>query len=83
MSEHPYEIALAKWKQDGGPRPARRPDNIPTRIDLNWLTLAELAIVTATAEVERAGASVALTDAVTLLAQARDRVADHVEQTVS
>jgi hypothetical protein len=40
---------------------------------------AELAITAAMVAVEEAGASVALTDAVTLLAKARDRVADHVE----
>lgn len=81
MSEH-YDAALAKWKHDGGPRPKLRPDNIPTRIDMNWLTHPELAILTAMAEVERAGGSVALTDAVALLAQARGRVADHVEAPV-
>ena len=78
MSEH-YEAALAAWKQSGGPRPAKRPDGIPTRIDLNWMTPAERAIRDAMAAVEAAGGSIALTDAITLLAQARDRVADHVE----
>lgn len=78
MSEH-YAAALAAWKQNGGPRPAKRPDGIPTRIDLNWMTPAERAILDAMYAVEEAGASPALTDAVTLLAQARDRVADHVE----
>ena len=78
MSEQ-YEVALAKWKQEGGTRPKLRPDNIPTRIDLNWMTPAELAILKAMQAVEETGGSVALTDAVTLLAQARGRVADHVE----
>lgn len=61
------------------PRPHLRPDGIPTRIDLRYLTPAELAIRAAMYEVEKAGASIALTDAVTLLGKARDRVADHVE----
>lgn len=74
-----YYTALAVWKRDGGARPAKRPDGIPTRIDLNWMTPAERAIRYAMAVVEAAGGSPALTDAVALLAQARDRVADHVE----
>jgi hypothetical protein len=77
MSE--YETALAKWKQDGGQRRRLRPDGIPTRIDRNFLTPAELAILDAMAAVEAAGGSVALTEAITLLQKARDRVADHVE----
>lgn len=75
----PYHAALDNWKAEGGPRPANRPDCIPTRIDSQWMTPAELAINAAMEAVESAGASVALTDAVVLLAQARDRVADHVE----
>ena len=78
MSEH-YETALANWRRDGGVRPSKRPDSIPTRIDTNWMTPAERAILDAMAAVEAAGGSVALTDAVTLLSKARDRVADHVE----
>lgn len=75
----PYFAALDAWKKDGGPRPVRRPDGIQTRADMQWMTAAELAIREAVAAVEQAGASVALTDAVTLLAQAQNRVADHVE----
>lgn len=56
-----------------------RPDGVPTRIDTRHWTLAEHAIALAMMAVESAGASKALTDAVTLLQQARDRVADHVE----
>lgn len=82
MSEHPYEAALAKWKQEGGARPKLRPDNIPTRIDLNWMTPAEFAILKAMEAVEYAGGSVALTDAINLLSRARGRVADHVEGVV-
>jgi hypothetical protein len=40
---------------------------------------AELAITEAMHAVEKAGASIALTDAVILLGKARDRVADHEE----
>lgn len=75
----PYFAALDAWKKDGGPRPVRRPDGIPTRADMQWMTAAELAIREAMQAVEAAGASVALTDAVTLLSKAQNRVADHVE----
>jgi hypothetical protein len=75
----PYHAALDAWKKDGGVRPAKRPDGLPTRIDRQWMTPAELAIMNAMEAVEKAGGSVALTDAVMLLAKARDRVADHVE----
>lgn len=74
-----YVEALLAWKQNGGPRPLARPDGIPTRIDMSWMTDAERAIMDAVQAVEKAGASPALTEAVTLLTKARDRVADHVE----
>ncbi len=73
------DVTLDAWKKDGGVRPKKRPDGIPTRIDRLWLTPAELAILDAMKAVENAGASFALTDAVTLLAMASCRVADHVE----
>lgn len=60
-------------------RPAMRPDGVPSRCDLTLMSPAELAITTAMQAVEAAGCSVALTEAVTLLQQARERVADHVE----
>lgn len=78
-SSEAYRAALAKWKAEGGDRPATRPDGVPTRIDVNWMTRAENAILQAQAAVEQAGASVASTDAVILLSKARERVADHVE----
>jgi hypothetical protein len=56
-----------------------RPDGIPSRVDQSLMTPAELAISDAMAAVEKAGASVALTDAVVLLQKARERVADHAE----
>jgi len=74
-----YDKMLAHWKANGGPRPAKRPDGIATRADMQFMSDAELAILNAMHAVERAGASVALTDAVVLLGKARDRVADHVE----
>jgi hypothetical protein len=61
------------------PRPRLRDDGIPTRCDLRLMTPAELAITEAMRVVEEAGASVALTDAVNLLSEARNRVADHAE----
>ena len=80
MTDEAYSIALEAWRTGKtSPRPARRPDNVPTRIDSNWHTPAEQAIGIAMLEVEKAGGSTALTDAVNLLSQARDRVADHVE----
>jgi hypothetical protein len=74
-----YGEALEAWKTTGGPRPKDRPDGVPTRIDMQWMTAAELAILDAMRAVESAGASTALTDAVVMLGKARDRVADHVE----
>lgn len=61
------------------PRPKLRDDGVPTRCDTSLMSPAELAITAAMVAVENAGGSVALTDAVTLLSKARDRVADHVE----
>ena len=71
--------ALAAWRANGGPRPAKRPDGFPTRSDRQWWTPTETAITEAMYAVENAGASEALTTAVILLGDARDRVADHVE----
>jgi hypothetical protein len=78
-SKEAYQTALTKWKAEGGIRPAKRPDDVPTRIDVNWWTRAEDAISKAQVAVEHTGASPALTDAVILLQKARERVADHVE----
>lgn len=50
------------------------------RIRVDLMTPAELAISRAVEEVEKAGADVLLTDAVILLAQAREKVADFVEK---
>lgn len=74
-----YFEALRKWKSDGGLRPVQRPDGIPTRVDLGFMTPAEIAIGNAMRAVEDAGGSPALTDAIMLLSGARARVADHVE----
>ena len=56
-----------------------REDGGLTRHDLSLISPAELAIIAAMEAVEVSGASVALTDAVKLLDQARNRVADHFE----
>lgn len=60
-------------------RPWYRDDGFPTRADMRFWTPAEHAIAAAVRAVEAAGASLALTDAVNLLSQARARVADHAE----
>lgn len=54
-------------------------DGVPRRNRLDLNTLAELAIVEAMREVEKAGASEYLTKAVTLLQEAKDALADHIE----
>jgi hypothetical protein len=51
----------------------------PRRICINRLTPAELAIRKAVSEVEMAGTHPLLTEAVTLLQQARGKVADYVD----
>lgn len=56
-----------------------RPDGMPRRNDLTLLTSPEQAIRAAILVVEAAGAHVLLTDAVVLLLQAKDKVADFVE----
>ena len=52
---------------------------IPRRIRIDLMTPAELAIRNAVLEVENAGCHVLLTDAVVLLQQAREKVADFVD----
>jgi 3-oxoacyl-[acyl-carrier-protein] synthase III len=54
-------------------------DGIPRRSRLDLHTPAELAIRAAVEAVEAAGAHKLLTDAVVLLHEARERVADFVE----
>ena len=54
-------------------------DTFPRRNRLDLMTPAEKSILSAQHAVEAAGASSRLTDASTLLAQARDAVADHVD----
>lgn len=54
-------------------------DDIPRRARLDQWTPAELAIQEAVDAVEAMGADVRLTDAVVLLAAARDSVADYVD----
>lgn len=56
-------------------------DGIPRRNRLDLNTSAEIAIREAVAAVEDAGAHPLLTEAVVLLAQAREKVADFVDMT--
>lgn len=53
--------------------------DIPRRIQLEKMTPAEVAILAAVLEVEKMGADTRLTRAVTLLQQAREKVADYVD----
>lgn len=55
--------------------------NFPRRSNLQTMTPAELAIREAMLAVEKAGAHPLLTEAVTLLGQAKDKVADYVDRT--
>lgn len=58
-------------------------DQIPRRIRLDRMSTAERLIYDAVQEVERVGADVRLTEAVILLQQARDKVADYVDEKLS
>jgi hypothetical protein len=53
--------------------------DVPRRIDMSRWTPAERAIQHAVDAIEAMGADVRLTDAVILLSQARDKVADFVD----
>ncbi len=55
-------------------------DDIPRRIRIDLMTPAELAIREAVHAVECAGAHPLLTEAVNLLGQAQNKVADFVDQ---
>lgn len=55
-------------------------NTIPRRIRLDLNEPAELAIYNAMQEVEKIGADVRLTEAVTLLSRAKDLVADFVDE---
>lgn len=52
---------------------------IPRRSRLDLNTPAELAIFNAMQEVEKMGADVRLTEAITLLQKAKDLVSDHID----
>ena len=54
-------------------------NGIPRRNRLDLNTSAELAIYNAIGEVEKCGASVSLTKVVTLLQEAKNALADHIE----
>jgi hypothetical protein len=55
-------------------------ENIPRRIRLDLSEPAELAIRNAVSEVEKIGADVRLTKAVNLLHEARELVADFIDE---
>jgi hypothetical protein len=57
--------------------------NLARRCDYEKQCLAERAIGHAMREVEALGCSLLLTDAVVLLSQARDKVADFIDSQVS
>lgn len=73
---HPDTVAPA---EPAAPRPHLREDGWPTRASTEHWTPAEHAVAAAMHAVEAAGGSVALTDAICLLSQARGRIADHAE----
>ena len=54
--------------------------DIPRRIDLSRLSRAELAIRNAVLVVEEMPADALLTDAIVLLQQAKEKVADYVDK---
>ena len=58
-------------------------DDLPRRCFLDKLTPAELSIHNAIQAVEAAGANPLLTDAVMLLVEAKDKVADYVDREAS
>jgi len=55
-------------------------NTIPRRVRLDLNEPAELAIYNAMQEVEKIGADVRLTEAVTLLSKAKDLVSDFVDE---
>ena len=57
-------------------------NEIPRRNRLDLNIPAEKAIHNAMQEVEKVGANVKLTEAITLLAKAKDLVADYVDMTI-
>jgi len=57
-------------------------NTFPRRSRLDLCTPAEVAIYNAMQEVEKVGADVRLTDAVNLLSQAKDKVADYVDEQI-
>ena len=72
IPEHEMDVIIAQAKKNVLSEPNRR-----NRLDLN--TPAELAIYNAMVEVEKCGASESLTKAVTLLQDAKNALADHIE----
>lgn len=84
--EHPSGYTYVKWADLVAACPTQsEPDraggavNIPRRCRLDLMVAAERAIYDAAQAVEAMPADVRLTDAVILLGQARDKVADFVD----
>lgn len=63
------------------PRGEKGDWTFPRRNCVDQLTPAELAIRDAMIAVEAAGGHILLTEAITLLSQAKDKVADYLEET--
>lgn len=79
MPDAEWTEHLRQMRAEGERLRANAATETPRRIDLLRMTSAESAITAAMAEVERMPADVRLTDAVLLLNQARDKVADFVD----
>lgn len=80
-------FGLETWKcyccGGTGKQGVNRADGTPRRIDVNLSVPAEQAIRNAMKIVEQEGCDVLLTDAVILLEQALNKVADYVDQEIS
>ncbi len=81
LTVHGNNLSTIPADHAAGSRPAKQepPDGFQRRSCLYLMSPTELAIYEAMSAVERAGADIRLTDAVNLLQQARDKVADFVD----
>lgn len=57
-------------------------DGFPRRGRLDHMTIAELGIYTVIGTIEELGADILLTEAIVLLQQAREKVADYIDLTI-
>ncbi|MES2379729.1 MAG: hypothetical protein V4538_01720 [Bacteroidota bacterium] len=80
---YPLEVHLPEHLKNltftDADNPANTTDSVPRRAKLYMLTTPEKAIYNAVMEVEKIGADVRLTNAVNLLQQAKELVADFVD----